>query len=285
MALQARGEPARRGQRRLRRLVAAGRGQQRVHARRVPGEIHVLSERARMLPGDRGHDVARPVRAQLGAQDDRPARQVAAQPRRAPHDLARVELVGLGPQLLQEGAAQVLLDLLLGLLDRHLGQRRDRGEVEELRRLGRHGAARLAEQEHAADDLVARRDRNLGEHARRHLRRAVLGPVADVAAQDAEVDPRPRAAHGRAEPRHDDGHGGAGRVGGELGHATQPVAAEHGVHHLEMYRPQPLDERAVAPGFQRLRSGHLAPYPTGSVSATPGCACSVSSPDSPVRMR
>ena len=64
-----------------------------------------------------------------------PARQVAAQAPRAAHDLARLE-VGARAQVLEERAAQVLLDLLLGLLDRHLGERGDGREVQEVARLG-----------------------------------------------------------------------------------------------------------------------------------------------------
>ena len=130
-------EPAGGGERRLGRVVAARRREQGVHARRVARQLHVLRERARVLAGDRRHDVARAVRGQLGAQHDRAARQVAAQAGGAPHDLVRVELVRLRAQLLQERAAQVLLDLLLGLLDRDLRERGDRREVEELGRVRR----------------------------------------------------------------------------------------------------------------------------------------------------
>ena len=56
--------------------------------------------------------------------------------------------------------------------------------------------------------------------------------------------PGRRRRHGRAEARDHDRHRSAGGVGGELGDAAQAVAAQHGVHHLEMDGPQPLDERA-----------------------------------------
>ena len=245
-------------ERRLRRLVAAGRRQQRVHARRVARQLHVLRERARVLARDRRDDVARPVGRQLRAQDDRAAREIAAEPGRPPHDVVRVELVRLGAQLLEERAAEVLLDLLLRLLHRDLRQRRDRRQVEELGRLGVELRGRVAEQQDAAEHVVARRDRDLGEDARRHLDGPVLRPVADVPAQRREI---PRAA-GRdrrgAEPRHDDRHGRARRVGGELGDAAETVAAQHGVHHLQVDGPQPLDERAVACGLCWLGGGHRA---------------------------
>ena len=96
VALQPRGELARRRERRLGRaaVVLAGGRQQRVDARRhgAPagvGGVHVLGERALVLTADRRHHVARPVARQLGAQHDRAAREVAAEPRGAARDLAR----------------------------------------------------------------------------------------------------------------------------------------------------------------------------------------------------
>src|ERR671913_382593 len=87
-------------------------------------------------------------------------RSVESSARSTPDHLVGVELVGLGPQLLEEGAAQVLLDLLLGLLHGDLGERRHRGEVQELQRvLAERGL--VAERQHVPDDLVAGRDRHL----------------------------------------------------------------------------------------------------------------------------
>ena len=104
----------------------------------------MLGERARVLAGDRRHDVARPVGGQLGAQHDRAAREVAAEPAGAADDLGRVH-VRPRAQLLEERAAQVLLDLLARLLDRHLGEAGDRREVQELERR----LVGLAEHQHA----------------------------------------------------------------------------------------------------------------------------------------
>ncbi len=271
------------GERRLRRVVPAGRGQQRVDARRVARQLHVLRERARMLARDRRDDVARPVGRQLRAQHDRAAREVAAEPRGAAHHLVRVELVRLGAQLLQERAAQVLLDLLLGLLDRDLGQRGDSGQVEELGRLRGRGRARLAEQHDRADHLVARRDRDLREDPRRDLRRAVLGAIAGVAAQRPEVARAAGRRHRRTQARDDDRHVRARGVGGELGDASEAVAPQHGVDHLQVDGPQPLDERHVAHGLGRRHRDYATR--SAASAAAPGCACSVSSPDSPVRIR
>ena len=58
-----------------------------------------------------------------------------------------------------------------------------------------------------------------------------------------EVGGRAGGQRGRAEPRDDDRHGRARRVGRQLGHAPEPLAGEHRVHHLQMDGAQALDER------------------------------------------
>jgi hypothetical protein len=113
---QALGQPPGALERALGRVVAAHGRQQRVHA-----PVHVLGQRAGVILGDGGHHVTRAVGGELGAQHHGAAREVAAQAPRAPHDLARLE-VRTRAEVLEERAAQVLLDLLLGLLDRHLGE-------------------------------------------------------------------------------------------------------------------------------------------------------------------
>jgi hypothetical protein len=144
----------------------------------------VLGQCARQVLGDRRHDVARPVGVQLGAQRDRAAAEVAAQPRAAAHQLVGRKLAA-GAQVLEKGAAQVLLDLVAGLLDGDLGQRGDRGEVQVLRRLARRrgAGARAVEQQHGADRVVAGGDRDLDGHPARGVRRAVVHDVGDVVAQ------------------------------------------------------------------------------------------------------
>ena len=272
VALQPRRELAGGGLGRLRRV-----GRQH----RVDAVVHVLRQRARVLAGDRRHHVARPVGGQLGAQHDRAARQVAAEPPRAAHDLRRVH-VRPRAQLLEERAAQVLLDLLARLLDGDLGQAGHRREVQELQRL----VVRLAEQQHAADRLVTRGDRHLAADRRRHRRGAAARDVADVAAQQPDVGGRPRRQRDRAEPRDDDRHGRARRVRRQLGHPTEPLAGQHRVHHLQVDGAQALDERQ--------RGGRIRPplhgivgcaHGTYACAAKSGWACSVSSPDSPVRIR
>ena len=141
----------------------------------------MLGQRARHVLGDRRDDVARTIGVQLRAQRDRAAAEVAAQPRAAAHELVGRQPAA-GPQILEERAAQVLLDLVARLLDRDLGQRRDGREMQVLGGLGG-GRGRALEHEHRADGLVARRDRDLGGEAARRVRRAVLHEVGDVAPQ------------------------------------------------------------------------------------------------------
>ena len=174
MPLQPRRQPPRRGQR-GRRVRAADRGQQRVHAPRPAAAVHVLGQRARVLPRDRRHDVPRAVRRELRAQRDRAAREVAAEPGGPPQHLVGLEVVA-SAQLLQERAAQVLLDLQPRLLDGDLGQARDRRDVQELERVGRRLV--VAEQQHRAELLVAGGDRHLGHDAGRDRGRAAACPFA-----------------------------------------------------------------------------------------------------------
>ena len=70
----------------------------------------------------------------------------------------------------------------------------------------------------------------------------------DVAPQRPDVDHRARRQRRRAEPRDHDRHGGAGRLGGQLRDAREPLAGQHRVHHLQVDRAQALDEgRATRP--------------------------------------
>ena len=126
-----------------------------------------------------------------------PVGEVAAEPAGAAHDVARVDPVGPLAQLLQERAADVLLDLLARLLDGDLGQRGHGGEVQELDRLGLR-PPRL-EQHDAADPLVAGRDRHLGDDLGRHRRHAATALLADVAAHRGRGRPR-RPADATATP-------------------------------------------------------------------------------------
>ena len=73
--------------------------------------------------------------AGIGAQPDSALAEVAPQPARPAHDVARVQVLP-GQQLLEEGAAQVLLGLVAGLGHRDLGQRGHRGHVQVLAGVG-----------------------------------------------------------------------------------------------------------------------------------------------------
>jgi hypothetical protein len=135
----------------------------------------VLGQRARVLARDRRHDVPRAVRGQLRAQRHRAAREVAAEPGGAPQHVVGVEIVAPA-QLLQERAAQVLLDLQPRLLDGDLGQARDRGDVQELERVG--GRLLVAEQQHGA--------------------RAARRPTRSAPRRRRPAAPRPRATRERS---------------------------------------------------------------------------------------
>ncbi len=270
---------------RLRRVAATR--QERIHA-----PVEMLCEGTRGVLGDRRHDVARAVARELGAQRDGARGQVAAQARGPADDLVALE-VRPRPEILEERAAEVLLDLLARLLDGDLGERGDRREVQELGRLGR---ARRAEQQHGADELVARRDRHLGRDRLRDAGGPVGHSVGDVAAQflAAAVAPgRTGGRHGRADARHDDRDRRAGGVGGEHRHALQPVAAQDGVEHLQVDRPEPGHEarrsgRSAGGSGGAVRGGGLVAHryaPQVTAAAGSGWACSTSSPASPVRTR
>ena len=86
--------------------------------------------------------------------------------------------------------------------------------------------------------------------------------------------------------------GAAGRGRGQLGDALEAVARQHRVHHLEVDGAQALHQRrgtltaralSLCACIARAPSG--TDQASGAAAATSGCACSVSSPDSPVRMR
>jgi hypothetical protein len=216
------------------RSVAAGGGQQRVHA-----ALHVLRQRAGHLAGDRRHDVARAVGRQLGAEDHGASREVAAQPRGPADDVARLD-VRPRAQVLEERAADVLLDLLLGLLDGDVGHRRDRGQVQELARLGA-GLLDRADQRDDAEQLVARLDRRLGDDGIGQRRWTAPRALDHRAAQGPQhvltVPPPPGGAPRRRGAGTTIATGAAGGLGGQLGDPSQPLAAQDRVHHLQVDGP------------------------------------------------
>ena len=159
----------------------SARRQQRVHAARA-------SMCCASAPGYSPAIVATTWRGrsvdELRAQRDRAAREVAAEPAPRGARSRPASRSGRDAQLLQERAAQVLLDLLARLLDGDLGQAGHRGEVQELERLGV-GARRAA----ARAPIVSSPEAigTSAADARRHRRGAAARALADVAAQRADV--------------------------------------------------------------------------------------------------
>ena len=238
--------------------------------------------------------MARPIGVQLGAERDRAAAEVAAEPCGAPHELVGRQ-AGPGAQILEKRAAQVLLDLVARLLDGDLGQRGDGGEVQVLRCLRGRGG-RALEQQDAADHLVARGDRDLDRQAARRMRRAVGDTVADIAPQLGQplAGRRPLRRDRRgAEPRHDDRDGAADGLGGKLGDALQAVAGQDRIDHPQMQPSQPFDEggRCGGGGHPRHLSGlprEYASRPGGRwcrLARTQGgrCAAGTSTPEDAAR--
>ena len=211
----------------------------------------MLRERPGDVLGDRRHDVPRTVGVQLRAQRDRAAAEVAAQARAAAYELVGRQRAARA-QVLEERAAQVLLDLVARLLDRDLGQRGDGREMQVLGGFAG-GGRRAVEHEHRADGLVARRDRDLAGKPARRVRQAVLHEIGHIAAQLRQALGRRLARRGHhrlAEARDDDRHRPADGVGGELCDTFEAIAGKHGVDHPQMQPPKPLDEGG------RCRGGH-----------------------------
>ena len=166
-----------------------------------------------------------------------PLREVAAEPGRAPQHLVGLDVV-TPAQLLQERPAQVLLDLQARLLDGDLGQAGHRGHVQELQRVGARARPRRA----AARRRAARRRWRSAPPrrrpaARRPRGRAPARPRSGAAPTVSATGPEAAAAPRRGN---DDRDHPAGLAGGELGHALEPVAAQHGIHHAQVHRSQPL---------------------------------------------
>ena len=238
--------------------------------------VHVLGQRARVLARDRRHDVPRAVRGQLRAQRHGAAREIAAEPGGAPQHVVGLEVVAPA-QLLQERAAQVLLDLQPRLFDGDLGQARDGGDVQELERVG--SRLVVAEQQHGAQLLVARGDRHLGRHARRHRRRAGTRPLADVPAQRRQIGdrrrrPPPRRGAARRSPRR---HRSPTAASAATPSSPSPLrtastirrcTALHPVHHGGPRSP------AGPPSPRSIRLLHCAGRPVGrpaQIRLWPGC--------------
>ena len=231
-----------------------------------------------MLAREPRSDVPGALRGELGAQRHRPAAQVAAERGAAAQDVLGLRRPARA-QLLEEAVAHRALGLSSPALDRHLRERGERGDLQDL---AGGGPAAGLHQQHAADDLPARRDRRLCRHAGRHRDRPPAAALDDVAPQRAEVEPRAGRGDRGIQPRHHDHHRRARDAGGELGHLAEAAAAQHRLDHREVQGAQRLRKggrRGGLPGRPVVRS-----HPATSTAAS-GWAWSVSSPDSPVRMR
>ena len=189
-----------------------------------------------MLPRDRCDHVPRPVRRQLRAQGHGSAGQVAPEPGCAPQHLVGLQVVAPA-QLLQERATKVLLDFQASFLDRNLGQTRDRGHVEELEGVG--GRRFVAQEQHSAKLIVTCGDRHLGHDAWWDGGGAVARSLTHVATQRRQVGDGSGCSRGAQSGHHDRDHP-AGFAGSELGHAFEPVTAQHGIHHAQVHRSHPL---------------------------------------------
>ena len=138
------------------------------------------------------------------------------------------------------------------------------------------------------DDLAAGGDRGFGRHPRRNRHGPAAAALGHVAAQGGQLHARAGRGDRRVQPRHQHGHRGPRRLGGQLGHLAQPAAAEHRLHHPYVDRaqraPRPRRRNGARPAGIG-RTGGLHSCHRATSTAASGWAWSVSSPDSPVRMR
>ena len=111
----------------------------------------------------------------------------------------------------------------------------------------------LAEQQHAADRLVARGDRHLAADVRRHRGRAAAGAVGDVAAQRADVGHRAGRQRRRAEPRDHDRH-----------RARPPPRRPAPPPARAPRRPAPRPPSSGGPSAAARRGAPARPDPAGS---------------------
>jgi hypothetical protein len=149
-----------------------------------------------------------------------PAREVAAEPARAAHDLDRVH-VGPRAQLLQERAAQVLLDLLARLLDGHLVRQATAARCRNSSAVSSGSPSSST----APDRLVARGDRDLAADERRHRARAAARAVADVARSAPTSAWRPATAPRPSARDHDrDGRPAASAASSARGRVPRRTA-------------------------------------------------------------
>ena len=163
------------------------------------------------------------------------------EPPGAAHDVGGLEVVARA-ELVDERAAQVVLDLLARLGERDLGETGDRREVQVFGGVRGRGLA-TPEQQDRPDELVAAADRRFGGDDDGHAGGPVADAVGHVAAQVVQSGVLAAGERGRAEARNHDRHGRTRRLGGEPRDALQAVAVQHGLDHLQVHLPQAREVR------------------------------------------
>ena len=123
-----------------------------------------------------------------------------------------------------------------------------------------------------------------------YIRHEAFEPIRNELLTAGVAPGRTGGRDGRADARHDDRDRRTGGVGGEHRHALEPVAAQDGVEHLQVDRPEPGHEtrrsgRSAGRGGA-VRGGGLGAHRSPQVTAAgSGWAWRTSSPASPVRTR
>ncbi len=146
-------------------------------------------------------------------------------------------------------------------LDRDLGEAGDRGEVQELGGVGRRPSgppsgpcsSTTAPTSSSPEEIGASAATAFGTLAGRSRH-----PVVDVAAhrlRHVAAGPGSRDAPRRSRRGTTIATGPPGRLGGQLGDAAEPVAAEHRVDHREVDAAQALDERSLDPAAGGAAAG------------------------------
>ena len=234
--LQPRRQAPRRGQRRRRVRAADGR-QQRVHAPRPAAAVHVLRQRARVLPRDRRDDVPRAIART--APRTAPPRRARGRSRAAPRAAAPRRPRGRRARAAPPGRSRAGSARPRAAPPR----RRPRSGTPPRRRAGtpaRPAAGWSSPSSSTAPSCsspvaigtsattpggtAAARERARSPTYRRSPARSATGP-------DAAAAPRRGTTIATTPPV---------SAGGQRGHALESVAAQDRVHHPQVHGPDPL---------------------------------------------
>jgi hypothetical protein len=179
--------------------------------------------------------------------------------RSQPSRLAREDLAGVRrwslPHDVQQRQPGAGVRLASALLERGRGDGRERRELEDLVGLA---AVLSAEQEHRAQPLVARGDRDLADEAVGRIARCAEQAVADVAARIEE----PALVAARRDDREvdrgkHDGDGAVELACGQRSDATAPRTRQDGVDHPQVDVAQSVPGRWAALDPVVLESGRV----------------------------